>query len=132
MGNARGNGSLKFTSAGAFPRGNMQFHQYGLGLIDKVPAGTYQVSFMVYKETDGLDQFQTWGQQLQPQGAWDVSGLEINKWHQVVKTVVLGAAIESRSKLSIVFPRAANPNAQSDRQTMYFDEFSMIPLEIRP
>lgn len=128
----RGNGSLKFTSAGAFPRGNMQFHQYGLGLIDKVPAGTYQVSFMVYKETDGLDQFQTWGQQLQPQGAWDVSGLEINKWHQVVKTVVLGAAIESRSKLSIVFPRAANPNAQSDRQTMYFDEFSMIPLEIRP
>ena len=127
----RGNGSLKFSSAGSFPRGNMQFHQYGLGLVDQIPAGTYSVSFMVYKETDGLDQFQTWGDDLKPQGAWDISGLETGVWHKVEKTVVLAAPIESRSKLTIVFPKGANPNAQSDRQTMYFDEFSMIPLEVR-
>lgn len=129
----RGDGSLKFNVEGGFPRGNLQMHQYGLGLVDKVPAGTYEISYMVYKEAGcELDQFQTWAAVSALSGAWDLSGVATETWTKVTRQVVLTAPIEAKSKFTLVFPRGTNPNAQSGKHTMYFDEFSMIPLEVRP
>lgn len=127
-----GAASMKFNVDGI--KGTYQLHTYGLGLIDKIPAGTYKVSFMVYLEAGNtMSGFWTWGgevTELAPE-VWDLSGLPRGQWVKMEHVVTL-AAITAKKKVSIVVNPAGNTNAGTGRQTMYLDDFSFIEFEARP
>lgn len=127
-----GSASMRFSVDGIGK--NYQLHTFGLGTIDKIPAGTYKVSFMVYLEPGNtMGGFYTWGDQPTIAGElWDVSSLAQGKWLKMEKTFTTNTAINAKKKVSVVVNTTANPDAATGRQTMYLDNLSFIELEVRP
>ena len=126
-----GDASMRFSVEGIGKQYNL--HTYGLGTIDKIPAGTYKISFMVYlEEGNTMGGFYTWGDvvPINQSGAWDIEGLERGKWLKV-EHVVTVPALDAKKKVTIVVHPNINQNASSGRQTMYFDDISFVELEVR-
>ncbi|WP_139957376.1 SwmB domain-containing protein [Flavicella sediminum] len=127
-----GDASAKFSVDGVSKA--FQLHHYGLGTIDLIPAGTYKVSIMVNVATGTtLDRFRLWGGEVTELGplSWDLTDVARDEWVKIEHTVTL-AAIDSKKKVSFNVNPGDNPNAITGRQTFYFDNFSLIPVEVRP
>jgi hypothetical protein len=127
-----GEASAKFSVDGISKA--FQLHHYGLGLLDPVPAGTYKVSIMVNVASGTtLDKFRMWGGEVKELGplSWDLTDVARDEWVKIEHVVTL-AAISSKKKLSFNVNPGDNPNATTGRQTFYFDNFSLIPVEVRP
>ncbi|MDW5288072.1 hypothetical protein [Formosa sp. PL04] len=126
-----GNASMKMSVEGLTK--NYQLFSYGLGLIDIIPAGTYEVSYMVFQNSaSNLDSFLTFGEKVPELDlVWDVSTLPKGQWVKVKKIVTL-PSIDEKMKLTTVFRQEDNPNALSTRQTIYLDDFSLKIVEVRP
>ncbi|WP_157961041.1 hypothetical protein [Lutibacter citreus] len=126
-----GDASMRFSVDGIDK--TYQIHTYGLGTIDKIPAGTYKVSFMVYlEEGNTMGGFWTWGGEVIPLASelWSFDGLPRGEWVKM-EHVITTDALDVKKKVSIVINTGANPNASSGRQTMYLDDFSFVELEAR-
>lgn len=129
---SEGTASMRFSVDGISKP--FQLHQYGLGTIDMVPAGTYKASYMVYVESGNtMDGFWTWGGEVPGLATelWSLTDIAKGEWVKIEHTATL-AEISSKKKLSIVINPPTNPNAGTGRQTLYIDDFSLVPVEIRP
>lgn len=127
-----GDSSLKFSVDGLTK--TLQLHTFGLGLLDKIPAGTYNISFMVNVQSGTtLKQFRTWGGEVPELGplSWDVGSVAKDKWVKIQHTITFSAPIDAKKKVSINFNTGDNPDAGTGRQTIYIDDFSFIPVELR-
>lgn len=116
---------------------------FGFGLADGpngVPAGTYRVSYRVYKENSTLTTFRMeWGnggdsaQEVLPNTFFDISSIANNEWVRVTGTIVVTADLASsnnnyRTTLRIL--QEDNPGV-SGEQLIYFDDLALIELEPR-
>ncbi|UMB61693.1 hypothetical protein MHL31_05680 [Lutibacter sp. A80] len=126
-----GNASMKFNVDGITKA--YQLHTFGLGTIDMIPAGTYKISFMVYLEAGNtMEKFWTWGgevPELAPE-AWNLDGLPREQWIKIEHIVTL-SEINSKKKVTLVINPPSNPNSSTGQQTMYFDNFSFVEVEVR-
>ncbi|WP_066219020.1 hypothetical protein [Formosa haliotis] len=112
---------------------NFQLFSYGLGTIDLVEAGTYEVSYMVYLDPNSsITAFRTYGDIVPEFGqSWDLSGVTKGQWTQV-KQIITVPAITEKLKLTLLVSPDDNPGAGVGRQTIYFDDFALKVVEVRP
>ena len=116
---------------------------FGFGLADGpngVPAGTYRVTYKVFKENSTLTTFRMeWGngndapQEVLSNTFFDISSIANNEWVTVSGTIVVNADLASsnnnyRTTLRIL--QEDNPGV-SGEQLIYFDDLSLIELEPR-
>lgn len=97
--------------------------------IATLPAGDYDVSYMVYLEPGNtMLAFQT-----EVQGGaittWDISTLPRGQWVEVSKTITLATALTNK-KFDLSINTSDNVGVTGE-QIMYFDDLSWRPLEAR-
>ncbi|WP_055436937.1 hypothetical protein [Lacinutrix algicola] len=96
--------------------------------IATLPAGTYNVSYMVYLEPGNtMLAFET-----EVQGgevsAWDISTLPRGQWVEVSNTISVDALTNKKFDIKI---NASDNVGVTGEQIMYFDDLSWRPLEVR-
>jgi len=107
-----------FTKGGATPHG-----------IPTLPAGTYDVSYMVYLETGNTTQSFNTVVQGGDTTIWDVSTLPRGEWIEISNVITVAADLTNK-KFDIKFD-ASNNAGVSGEQIMYFDDLTWRPMEVR-
>ncbi|MBJ7881529.1 hypothetical protein [Gelidibacter salicanalis] len=108
---------------------------FGFGLADGpggVPAGTYRVSYRVYKENSNLQKFRMeFGNPTTDIKIFDISAIPNNQWVEVSETITFNEDLTAdnyRTALRIV--DEDNPGITGP-QLLYFDDLALIKLEPR-
>lgn len=96
-----------------------------------IPAGTYRISYKVFKENSTLNNFRMdFGNPVTDTKLFDISSINNNQWVQVSQTITFASDLPTnyRTTLRVL----ANDNVGvSGEQLLYFDDLSLIELEPR-
>jgi len=108
---------------------------FGFGLADGpggVPAGTYRVSYRVFKENSNLTNFRIeFGNPVTDIKIFDISTIPNNQWVEVFETITFNEDLTAdnyRTTLRIL--EEDNPGITGP-QLLYFDNLALIELEPR-
>ncbi|WP_452228484.1 MULTISPECIES: hypothetical protein [unclassified Lacinutrix] len=97
-----------------------------------IAAGTYRVSYKVFKENSNLNAFRMeFGNPVTHISTFDISTINNNEWVEVSQTITFDTALPAsyRTTLRVV----AEDNAGiTGPQLLYFDDLSLVELEPRP
>ena len=96
-----------------------------------IPAGTYRVSYRVYKENSNLAAFRMeFGNPVTDIKTFDISSINNGEWVQVSKTITFSENIPAAYRTTLRILAEDNPGITGP-QLLYFDDLSLIELETR-
>jgi hypothetical protein len=104
---------------------------FSLAKPSGIPAGTYRVSYKVFKENSTLNAFRMdFGNPVTDTKLFDISSINNNQWVQVSQTITFSSDLPTnyRTTLRVL---AADNSGVSGEQLLYFDDLSLIELEPR-
>ena len=97
--------------------------------IPTLPAGTYDVSYMVYLEPGNTTQMFRTIVQGGDTTSWDVSTLPRGEWVEISNEITVASDLTNQ-KFDLRLDAADNSGV-SGEQIMYFDDLTWRPIEIR-
>ena len=129
-----GNASMKYESPNGIKTINIKGINFTKGAADPhgistLPAGTYQVSYMVYLQTGNTMLAFNTIVQGGDVTLWDVSTLPRGEWIEVSEIITVASGLTNK-KFDIKMD-ASNNIGVTGEQIIYFDDLSWRPLEIR-
>ena len=131
--------SMKYETPASTPiPNNVNLFGFGIAKPTGISKGTYRVHYWVYIEpTTTLKAFRfelgnpNKGQATYTMPPFDISNAPKGEWTRVSSTVTIDADMTDLTyRSTLTFYAADNPGV-TGAQKMYFDDFSMIELEIR-
>lgn len=127
-----GSASMRYQTPASDPTPNSNLFSFGLGKPDPIPAGTYIMSYWIYIESGTtLRQFTTtFGNPITDSFDWNIEDLSTNEWVKITNVVTL-PRIESPYRMGLRFDPGGNSGVSGD-QLIYFDNWELVELEIRP
>jgi len=98
-----------------------------------VPAGTYKVSYWVFIEpTTTLKAFRIeFGNPVTDIKTFDISAAEKGKWVEISNTITFPTTLTGNNRTTLRILPEDNPGV-TGAQLMYFDDLSLVPIEVRP
>lgn len=104
---------------------------FSIAKPDGIPAGTYRISYRVFKESSTLNKFRMdFGNPITDTKVFDISSINNNQWVRVSQTITFSSDLPTnyRTTLRIL---ASDNSGVSGEQLLYFDDLSLIELEPR-
>jgi hypothetical protein len=97
-----------------------------------IPAGTYKVSYRVFKENSNLNAFRMeFGNPVTDIKIFDISTIASGQWVEVSQTITFATPLPANYRTTLRVFDADNPGITGP-QLLYFDDLSLIVLEPRP
>lgn len=98
-----------------------------------VPAGTYKVSYWVFIEPGTtLNAFRIeFGNPVTDTKIFDISSAEKGKWVEISNVITFPTTLTGNNRTTLRILADDNPGV-SGAQLMYFDDLSLVPIEVRP
>ncbi|WP_298493841.1 hypothetical protein [uncultured Algibacter sp.] len=129
-----GEASMRFVAPefSGFP--NINLWSFGLGEPEAIPAGTYVMSYHIFKDVGTtITHFRT--EQNKPDfqtQLWDISAVPNGQWTKVTKTFTTGLITpEANLRFAFKIFTSDNPGVAGP-QTLYIDNLAWFAIEPRP
>ncbi|QHI39221.1 hypothetical protein IMCC3317_46260 [Kordia antarctica] len=129
---ADGAASMQYNLPNVSPIPNMNLFGFSFAKPNGIPAGTYKVSYKVFKESSTLNAFRMeFGNPVTDIKVFDISTINNNQWVEVSETIVFTADLPTNYRTTLRVIAGDNPGV-TGAQLLYFDDLSLIELEPRP
>lgn len=119
----------KLPNTGSIPTVNL--FGFSFAKPNGIPAGTYKISYKVFKENSTLNAFRMdFGNPVTDTKIFDISSINNNQWVEVSKTITFSSPLPTNYRTTLRILAVNNPGV-SGEQLVYFDDLSLIELEPR-
>ena len=109
----------------------MNLFGFSLAKPNGIPAGTYRVSYKVFKENSTINKFRMdFGNPVTNTKLFDISSINNNQWVEVSQTITFNSNLPTNYRTTLRVLAGDNPGV-SGEQLLYFDDLSLIELEPR-